>query len=370
MTSESKKQSNTGVGDYFFEFPASRGLQGGATVLLMTVPARTLARVLASNNSGSTLERSQREINPARAKKFYKYLLNAYEKKEPFIIPPLVGNCNSEIEFEEFGNTNVGVVRFPMDAEIDLFDGQHRAAGATEFSRTIGELIHIPLMLTHKLPLKTRQQFFSDINNNVSKPSAAINMAYDGRNHSAQSMVNFLSQHEVFADITDFEHNVVPAKSSRWVSFKALCDATAKFATVAGKTLDMGDIESIWRAWILFTAIDDIRHGTNQGEYKRDYIQFHSVMINAFGYAIQRLLSEHSVRSVITMIEGLALNTGIAEREDYFLMSNWGETCVNTSKAKPTVIANVAAQKAAAERLALVIATRNLHAIAGGNDDR
>lgn len=32
------------IGDYFFEFPASRGVQGGAIVLMMTVPARTLAR--------------------------------------------------------------------------------------------------------------------------------------------------------------------------------------------------------------------------------------------------------------------------------------------------------------------------------------
>ena len=88
------------IGDYFFEFPASRGVQGGAIVLMMTVPARTLARVLASDNYGDTLERSQREINPARAKKFYEYLLNAHDNKEPFIIPPLVGNCNSEIEFQ------------------------------------------------------------------------------------------------------------------------------------------------------------------------------------------------------------------------------------------------------------------------------
>lgn len=71
------------VGDYFFEFPASRGVQGGAIVLMMTVPARTLARVLASDNYGDTLERSQREINPARAKKFYEYLVNAHENKDP-----------------------------------------------------------------------------------------------------------------------------------------------------------------------------------------------------------------------------------------------------------------------------------------------
>lgn len=364
MTTKHNEQKNN-VGDYFFEFPASRGLQGGAIVLLMTVPARTLSRVLASDNIGGTLDRSQREINPARAKKFYEYLKNAYEKKEPFIIPPLVGNCNSVIEFQEFGNTNVGVVRFPMDAEIKLFDGQHRAAGIAEFCRTFGEPIHVPLMLTHQLPLKTRQQFFSDINNNVSKPSKAINMAYDSRNSTAQGLIEFLSQHAVFSEITDFEHNAVPAKSRLWISFKALCDATDKFCTVSGQKLVMGDIWSIWESWLLLTAIDDIRHGTSQAEYKRDYIQFHAVMINAFGYAVQRLLAGHTVREVVALVEGLALDTGTADLEDFFLMTNWGGICANTSKDKPTIIANVAAQKAAAERLVLVITQKNLSADKG-----
>lgn len=353
MTTELKEKSSvhTGVGDFFFEFPASRGMQGQTLVLLMTVPARTLARVLATDNAGNTLERSQREINPARAKKFYEYLVTAMQKKEPFIIPPLVGNCNSEIEFEEFGNTNVGVVRFPMDAEIKLFDGQHRAEGIAEFCRTFGEPISVPLMLTHKLSLKTRQQFFSDINNNVSKPSAAINMAYDGRNISAQHMVNFISRHPIFSAITDFEHNVVPSKSSKWISFKAINDATDKFSIVGDKTLSCDDIEIIWQSWCLFTGIDDIRRGTNQGEYKRDYIQFHSVMINAFGYAVQRLLAKHNIRDVSQMIERLSLNTSNAEREDFFLISNWGGICANIEKDRPTVIVTIQAQKAASERL-------------------
>ncbi|EEU9533591.1 DGQHR domain-containing protein [Escherichia coli] len=348
------------VGDYFFEFPASRGLQGSTVTLMMTVPARTLARVLASDNVGSTLDRSQREINPARVKKFYQYLVNAYEKKEPFIIPPLVGNCNSEIEFQEFGNTNVGVARFPMDAEIKLFDGQHRAAGIAEFCRTYGEPISIPLMLTHKLPLRARQQFFSDINNNVSKPAAAINMAYDGRNDVAQGMVSFLSQHDTFSAITDFEHNVVPAKSKQWVSFKAMSDATAKFSGIGSKPLEMGDIESIWEAWLRLTQIEAIRQGTSQADYKRDYIQFHAVMINAFGYAVQRLMTDHSIRDITVMIEDLALNTNPEEMEDFFMISRWGGICVNTEKERPTIIASVPAQKAAAERLVKIIKSKKL----------
>lgn len=343
------------VGDYFFEFPASRGMQGSTATYMITAPARALTRILASDNHGSTLERSQREINQARVKKFYQYLVNAHQNKEPFIIPPLVGNCDAEIEFEEFGNTNVGVARFPMDAVIKLFDGQHRAAGLAEFCRTYGEPISIPLMLTHNLPLKARQQFFSDINNNVSKPSAAINMAYDGRNEVAQGMVTYLSQHDTFAEVTDFEHNVVPAKSKLWVSFKALSDATAKFANAGSKPLEMGDIESIWEAWLALTQIEAIRHGTSQADYKRDYIQFHAVMINAFGYAVQRLMADHSIVDIVQMIEELASSAGSSEMEDFFLISRWGGVCVNAEKDRPTIISSVPAQKSAAEKLVSVI---------------
>lgn len=360
MRTEDKKQNTNGVGDYFFEFPASRGVQGGEITLLMMVPARALTRVLASDNSGGTLDRSQREINPARARKFFEYLETAYKSKHPFIIPPLVGNCNSYIEFQEVGNTNVGIARIPMDAEIKLFDGQHRAAGIAQFIRTYGEPIDVPLMLTHKLSLKTRQQFFSDINNNVSKPSAAINMAYDGRNDIAQMLVSFLSSNDVFEAITDFEHNVVPSKSSKWISFKAICDATAKFLTVNGEKITQDDVWSIWEGWLSLTGIDDLRHGTSQCEYKRDYIQFHAVMINAFGYAMQSLLAEHGVNEVVRMMGGLVDNAGLAEREDFFLIGNWGGVCANTEKEKPTVIANVAAQKAAADRLVKVIAHKSL----------
>ncbi|QLO86889.1 DGQHR domain-containing protein [Citrobacter sp. RHBSTW-00944] len=341
--------------EYYFEFPASRGLQGNTLILLMNVPGRTLSRVLASDNYGHTLERSQRELNKSRVKKFYEYLVAAAENKEPFIIPPLVGNCASHVEFEEFGNTNVGVVRFPMDAEIKLFDGQHRGAGITMFCREYDTPLFVPLMMTLQLPLKTRQQFFSDINNNVSKPSAAINMAYNGRDQVAQTMVSFLSTHSVFSEITDFEHSVVPAKSDLWISFKAIGDATAKFAGNGDDALSTADIYDLWEAWLKLTAIDGIRHGVSPAEYKRDYIQFHAVMINAFGYAVQELLRHRPAHIIVQMIEELVTKATMTELEDFFLISSWDGVCADASKERATVIASVPAQKAAAQRLAMAI---------------
>jgi hypothetical protein len=102
-----------------------------------------------------------------------------------------------------------------------------------------------------------------------------------------------------------------------------------------------------------------VRNGTNQAEYKREYIQFHAVMINAFGYAIQSLLGQYHPRGIVLMLEELALNSTAAELEEFFLISNWGGICANTDKDRPTVIATVSAQKAAAVRLAAVIAAKS-----------
>lgn len=76
--------------EYYFEFPASRGLQGNTLILLMNVPGRTLSRVLSSDNYGHTLERSQREINKPRVKKFYDYLVAANEKKNHLLFHRLL----------------------------------------------------------------------------------------------------------------------------------------------------------------------------------------------------------------------------------------------------------------------------------------
>lgn len=346
--------------NYMFEFPASWGFQGDNLVILLNVPARSLTRLLASDCYGHALERSQRELNKNRVKKFTQYLAAAAKSGTPFIIPPLVGNCDCDVDLLPVGETNVGTIRFPMDAPIKLFDGQHRAEGIKAFCCNFDISLFVPIMLTVKLPLMTRKQFFCDINNNVSKPAAAINMAYDGRDDVAQMMVEYLRNHVIFSVITDFEHNIVPSKNPQYVSFKALCDATAKFMGSGEGRLKPEQVQSIWEAWIALTAIDDLYDTTNQAEYKKDYIQFHAVMINAFGYAVQQLLKEHQIKEVINLIFSLADKTDTWEKENFFKIPNWRNICVDVSKDKPSIIANVSAQKAAAAMLVSVINQQSL----------
>jgi len=339
--------------EYAYDFPAVLGMQGETLTLLIDVPARVLKNLLSADNYGHALERSQRELNKKRAYKFFEYMRDALETGQPFIIPPLVGNCSGTHKFEHFNESPVGRVRLPMDSEIKLFDGQHRAVGIIELCKHY-EILHlsVPILLTLNLPLETRQQFFCDINNNASKPAAAINMAYNGRDDVAQTVVRFLKNHTLFSKITDFEHNVVPAKSENFLSFKAIADATAKFIGNGEKRLSEDDVQGVWDAWAMFSGINDIFGTTAQAEYRKEYIQFHAVMIIAFGYAVAQLLQERTPREVIAMIEKLAVETEVWQRELYFLNKNWSGICIDTSKERPTVIVTISAQKAAGSRLA------------------
>ncbi|RSC60586.1 hypothetical protein [Citrobacter amalonaticus] len=79
----------------------------------------------------------------------------------------------------------------------------------------------------------------------------------------------------------------------------------------------------LWEAWLKLTAIEGIRHGVSPAEYKRDYIQFHAVMINAFGFAIQELLRRRPAHIIVQMIEELVTKATMTELEDFFLISSW-----------------------------------------------
>lgn len=350
---------NTTDEQYYFEFPCTISTQGNLLVIMMSVPFRMLKRFMAFNNTGHVLDRSQREINPSRVKKIVQYLLDAHHQKQPFILPPIIANSNKVIDVELFGKSSVGMARVPMDAEFDLFDGQHRTAGVIEFARHIEDSSAIGVMLTQQLSLQQRQQFFSDINNNVSKPNATINLAYNSRDQLTSQLLEMFRTHAVFSRITDFEHNTVPAKSDCLVSFKPLCDATAKFIGAGDARLTNEQLITIWEAWLNLTAVNDVA-GIPLSSYKKDYIQFYSVMLNAFGMAVQELRAGRSPEEVATLINTLAISTDTRQKEQFFTISSWDGYCVSVAGDRVKIQADVSAQRAAGGRLAEVLRSASL----------
>ncbi|MGL3998869.1 DNA sulfur modification protein DndB [Pantoea eucalypti] len=340
-----------------FTYPCFIGVQGGQKIITIQVPFSHVERLLVCDNTGHVLERSQRERSMKRVNDFAKYLLDAVEHDKPFIVPPLIGNCDGELQIDLWGETFLGQVTFPMEARTVLFDGQHRQGGIVQAVKCDPRLAthKVTIVLTQNLDLPTRQQFFSDINSNASKPSASINLAYNRSNEVSQLVKEVISSHPLLLKKTDFERPVVTGKiNNYYVSYKAVCDATSRFIAFLSDD-DAETIESklfsIWSAWVKFSHLGQ---GTEiaYASYKSWFVTFHAVSIVGFGFAMKILLERNSLTEVIAMLENMKSDTCNAQ-SDYFEHENWKGICVNPDTGN--IIATVKAQKAVGLKLAATI---------------
>lgn len=346
-----------------FDYPCVVGFQGNQRIIIVQVSFGALSRFLTLDNEGHTLDRSQRELNRRRATAFADYVVNAVKSGTDYIIPPLIGNCDGELTLNLMNESFVGYVTIPMDARIRLFDGQHRQAGIREIIDILPDIRHhsVTVMLTENLPVETRQQFFADINGNASKPSAAINIAYDQTNVIGQIVKRAILNNPVLAEKVDFERNTVSTRNgNKWVSFKSLHDATERFCTyvadgVPAKRTEQ-EISSVWDAWVRFTGLNDTC-GFTYGEYNQEWLTFTSVMVNAFGFAVKQLLEEMTVSELTERLETMGDKKNLAARESYFVYANWADSCVSRETGK--IIATTKGQRAAAEHLVKAIRSVN-----------
>jgi len=340
-----------------FTYPCFIGMQGGQQIITIQVPFSHVERLLVCDNTGHVLERSQRERSTKRVNDFARYLLDASENNKPFIVPPLIGNCNGDLHIDLWGETHLGKVTIPMEARTILFDGQHRQGGIVQAVNADPRLAShkVTIMLTHNLELPVRQQFFSDINSNASKPSASINLAYNRSNEVSQLVREVISLHPLMLSKTDFERPVVTGKfNNYYVSYKAVCDATSRFIEYISADEDQtlqAKLLSIWSAWAKFSQLDN---GTSiaYASFKNWFVTFHAVSIVGFGFAVKKLLEYHTFAEVVSMIENVKSPFSNSQ-SNYFEIENWKGICV--SQETGNIIATVKAQKAVGEKLAATI---------------
>jgi DNA sulfur modification protein DndB len=348
-------QSTSVLDEHVFQFPAIRTEQGGRVQYMLSAPMSMLKRILAFDAEGDVMSRSQRELNTTRAKKITRYLTDGYDNQGGYLLPTLVGNIDAEVKFVEAEGVagGLGTLHIPLDADIRLFDGQHRSRGIIDFMNLRREATDkITLLLTVGISLKTRQQFFSDINNNASKPATAISMAYNHKDPVNDLVLQVVNSSSVLHGRVDFEHNVVPAKSDLLVSFKAIHDATRKMFGLKPKDEITDQIRKgavmLWSAWAEVLRWEWMAANIGPAAYRSQYIGTHGVMINAIGVATAIMLEYHSPVELRQQL----LHTSrkqLAEDLDIFAHADWYGVCVDTDTG--AVKCDVLAQNRAAEKL-------------------
>lgn len=337
-----------------FKYPCLIGHQGGRRVLTISAKFDELSRLLAADNLSHTLNRSQRELNRRRATAFAEYVINGLNNDTGYIIPPLIGNVDGDIVVEVSEHfPSFGFLSIPMNAKIVLFDGQHREVGIEEVCQMLCNMHTqtVTVELSENLTLEQRQQFFADINGNASKPNAAINLAYDRSNPLSQLVREVVMANETLKNKTDFERTNITGKSAAWVSFKSLCDASARFTRLTEDSELVkvsGDLAKIWEGWCQFSGLSDAGDYP-YGEYSQEWLTFTAVMVNGFGFAVQELLESMTATELAERLKGMNASANRRERDDYFQYEKWKGLCVSSETGK--IVANIKSQRSAATKL-------------------
>lgn len=94
------------------------------------------------------------------------------------------------------------------------FKGQTRSRGIIDYiSARKDSPDATTLLLTVGLPLETRQQFFSDINNNSSKPATPISMDYNHKDPLNALVRQIVSDTPALRARVDYEHKLCLPKA-------------------------------------------------------------------------------------------------------------------------------------------------------------
>lgn len=343
--------------EHFFQFPAIRCQQGGRVQYMLCAPMNMLKRIMAFDDAGDVMSRSQREVHLGRAKKVTGYLTSGYDNKTDYMLPTLVGNIDGVVRFEEAEGVKggLGTLFISMDADIRLFDGQTRSRGIIDYIAVRKDSPDtITLLLTEGLSLQARQQFFADINNNASKPATAISMAYNHKDPVNDLVRQIVSAVPALNGRVDYEHNVVPAKSDLLISFKALHDATRKmFGLRAGDEISDAlreDAIRLWKAWGRALHWTWLAENVGPALYRTRHIGTHGVMVNAIGIATAMMLEHHDAATIANLLN--RNEPGCINALAPFVHAEWYGVCVDAETG--TVKCDTPAQNRAAERLLMV----------------
>lgn len=232
-----------------FSMPAVMGMQGGKVFYTVMMSMRVLVRMLRIDDAGSVLERSQRNVNHARANAIAKYISS---NPKGYVLPGIIGvvevpNGSDAPKFEASEISScVGVLKVSMDSIIKLFDGQHRAVGISKALERCEHITQDTISITvyPSLSLQERQQAFTDINQNASKPAQGLGDTYNHRDPLSQITMQVIEETEWLFDRVDFANNKASTQSNYLWSFKQLKDATA----IALGTKKPTESEHAWRA--------------------------------------------------------------------------------------------------------------------------
>ena len=184
--------------------------QGNRKLLCGVLPVRVLTRVLEHNAStrgtvaARALNTRNRPVAADHVRAIKAYILNAIEKQENFIIPPLTLNSTDSVEImvpEGSYTPTTGYAVFPDEASVHITDGQHRYLAIRQ---AVDDLrgtpngdnfmrVGVPFMMTVESDLNQVHQDFADAGRTKPLPSSLL-AVYDTRQPANRAVMELGEQ--------------------------------------------------------------------------------------------------------------------------------------------------------------------------------
>ena len=289
--------------NFKYVFPAIRGIQAGREYYTSMCPLRLIPKLFLFDEDEIVPElRAQRQLNRARVPEMSRYLS---ENSGNYVFSAITASIDGEISFDEMsgeGETSrIGFLNIPMTARFVINDGQHRRAAIEMALRERPDLGDetIAVVFFVDRGLERCQQMFADLNRYAIRPSKSLSILYDHRDMSAQLVKELISKSQAFKGLVELEKTTLSARSGRLFTLSALYSATRDLLV----DLEEKDPEKVANLALQFWEAvaesmpewERVRmHQLTSGEVRSDYLNTHSVVLQALARAGNGLLRGRS----------------------------------------------------------------------------
>jgi DNA sulfur modification protein DndB len=286
--------------DYFYTFPAVRGIQAGMEYYISMCPMRLIPKIFIFDEEELMPElRAQRVLNKARIPEISTYLI---ENPHSYVFSSLTASIDGTTEFISISADNklynIGHLRVPMSARFLINDGQHRRAAieaAIKKNPGLGDET-ISIVFFIDLGLKRSQQMFSDLNRYAIRTTKSLSILYDNRDPFAIMVKDVTDKVPAFTGLVETEKSSISNRSHKIFTLSGIYHATVELLKDK-QNLNIEDQKQLaiefWR-----TVSDNIQEWNlvkisqlSAVDFRKNYISAHSIALVALGNVGSSLLN-------------------------------------------------------------------------------
>lgn len=273
--------------EYWYTFPAVKGIQANKEYYIAMVPLRYLIKILPEPTEYVPPEyRAQRKLNETRIPEMKDYIL---ENRDNYVFSSLTASIDGEYKFQQEGTSgSLGMLHVSMEAKILINDGQHRRAAIAQALMEDDSLLNetISVVFFEDMGLEKSQQMFTDLNMNAQKSSNSINTCYETRNPLAVATKQLVAEIPFLSKYTDLEKDNLGKNSSKLFTLYTIYRVNRNI--LRDDDIKEGDKEFLTKFWRLIVEsipewMELEKHSITKKDLRECYVTTLGVMLLSFG---------------------------------------------------------------------------------------